>query len=429
MCKKPFFPLWFVSIIFAVHGAGAQQNDLSFYLNAAYLHNPALQENLKLQQYNGLQNELTYAQLKKPLINLSADYQLSPFFFDEGRLISITPEPDAKAIGYDAALSNGGLYAAQLNASLPLLTNTILNAFTRQNQTQNLVLQQLNLQIRHDLDKTVTEQFIAAYQSQQQIQYLKKIIALLDDRRRIVEALVQKGLMQQNDFLLLKIEILQNEYAVQQQEMNVSAAINQLNNTCGIRDTALIGLAAPEIAQSQPLQQFSFQQKYALDSANLMAQQAVFNTRFKPQLLAFGNAGYLSSNIKTLPYNMGFSAGLHLSIPLYDGHQKNIGESQNQLLLENMQQYRNQNAIEVQNNLAALQQQINFTQQSVSLLDAQLSAQETLLQIIKEKVVSGQISVTDYLSAVQNYAGANQNKIQTQTSLWLLINQYNYVNW
>ena len=421
-------PFIFFSIL-SLQTTFAQQRDLQFYQSQAHCNNPTLKENNNLQLFNNLQNNLTLAQYRKPQVNITADYLFAPFFFNNWQFISITQNPEKNAFGYDVGLSNGGLYATQLNASFPLFTGGIIKTYQKQNQIQNQLLQNSNSQLLHNLDKNISDQYIAVYQLQQQESYQQKLIALVQDRQMIVEALVLKGLMQQSDYLLLEIELNQRQYDVQQLKINLAAAFNLLNNFCGISDTTLFGLTAPTILQSQPSQQFNYKRKFELDSTNISAQQQVFNTKYKPQLAAFGNTGINATNAANIPHNVGVSAGLHLVIPLYDGGQKKTVAQQNRLLLDNLNFYQNQNSITIQSNLSSLQQQMTLTQQSISLINSQLSAQETLLLILKDKVVTGQISVTDYLNALKDYAASNQNIIQAQTNLWLLINQYNYINW
>ena len=300
-------------------------------------------------------------------------------------------------------------------------------------QNQNLLFNKsldiTKQQVLHDLDKNVSDQYIAAYQTQLQLNYLQKIISLIGDRKKIISALVEKGLMQQNDYLLLEIELNNRQYDLQQQHVAFITAIGQLNSLCGIADTNSYNLAAPLINQNSPVSEFTYQKKFAADSMSVSVQRQVFNTKYTPQLSVFGNAGVNAADARNIPHNFGLSAGLHLNVPIYDGGQKKTFAQQNQLLVQNLQQYRDFNAMQLLNARSSIVQQISATQQSISILENQLRNQETLLQIIKEKLVLGQVSAMDYVNSIQDYAVANQNKIQAQASLWLLINQYNYINW
>ena len=414
---------------FLVQFAFSQERDLLFYQTKAHENNPVLKENVSLQQINELQLELTQAQIQRPKVFLTSDYLFAPFFFDNDQFISITTNPEENAYGYDVGLTNGGLYSAQLNAAVPLFKRSIVNAYGQQVATQNQALQNNNSLLLHELDKMVTDQYIAIYQWQQQIVYQHGIINKLDERKAIIGALVQKGLLQQNEYLLLEIEVKKRQYDTQQLEINLSEAFNQLNSTCGISDTTKFQLPIPVIQQSPPVKQYFYLRKYEIDSAAISIQEQVFNTKYKPQLDAYGNTGINASDASRIPHNVGISAGLHLEIPLYDGGQKKTIVQQNRILLENLNLYQTQNSVFIQNSLASTQEQIDLTQKSIAMIDSQLSSQELLLGIIKDKVVTGQISVTDFLLAIQEYSTSNQNRIQAQTNLWLLINQYNGYNW
>jgi outer membrane protein TolC len=411
------------------HVAVAQQLSLIYYQTIAHKNSPILKENENIQRFNLLQNELTLAQFRKPQVNITADYLFAPFFFNNGQFISVTQNPSKDAFGYDAGLTNSGHYQAQLNLGVPLFSKYSTRPFIEQSLLQNKLFQNVNKQLLHDIDKQISDQYIIIYQLQQQLIYLQKIIAVEKDRIDIVRALVSKGLMQQNDYLLLDIELSSRQNDIIQQQLAETSAFGQLNNLCGIIDTAKHKLIEPDISQSALLTQFNFQQKYEIDSMSIVAQQQVFNVKYKPQLLAYGNTGLNAIDPSNFNHNIGLSAGLHLNIPIYDGGQKKTVTKQNILLKENLQQYRNNITISRKNDLYTIQQQVLAEQQSIKLIDAQLAKQETLLLILKDKVPTGQVSVTDYLFAIQAYASANQNRIQVQTNYWLLINQYNYTNW
>ena len=306
---KSSFKLILFGFVF-VHSALAQTaRTLVFYIEQAHENNPTLKENQFAQQINLLQNGLTQAQLRKPQVNLTSDYLFAPYFNNTGNLISANP--DSKAFGYDVSQTNGGMYASQLNVSVPLLNTGIVKTLNHQNAVQYQLLQNNNKQLIHDLDKSVCDYYIAAFQLQQQQLYLNKIIVLVNDRKKVVEALIEKALMQQTDYLLLEIEINTRQNELQQQQIALSSAFYQLNNSCGINDTIMYELAAPALNKTLPVKQLQYKEKFKLDSLNIITQQLVSNTKYKAQLNVFGNTGLLSSNAATIPHNVGLSAELH----------------------------------------------------------------------------------------------------------------------
>jgi uncharacterized membrane protein len=74
-------------------------------------------------------------------------------------------------------------------------------------------------------------------------------------------------------------------------------------------------------------------------------------------------------------------------------------------------------------------QQIEQWRQTIEMAKEPIQKQELLLDIIKDKVISGQVTVMDYINALQEYAVLQKNKALAETNLLLYINQYNYYNW
>jgi hypothetical protein len=64
----------------------------------------------------------------------------------------------------------------------------------------------------------------------------------------------------------------------------------------------------------------------------------------------------------------------------------------------------------------------------VVINDGLIQKQELLLDIIKDKVVKGQVTVMDYINALQDYNVMLKNRAIAETNVLLYINQYNYYN-
>ncbi len=407
----------------------AQNKNIAYFLNEGLKNNPTLVENNNLQQYFQIQNEIITAQNKKPQINFTADYLFVPTFFSNGRVISVTANPSPKAVGYDVGLTNGGLYAAQVNMAIPLFNNAIVKPLYDQNKIQGAISAYSRKQLEQDLKKNIIDQYIITYQFQQQTYYLQKIIDQLESRKPFVTALVKQGLLQQNDYLLLDIQQTTSSNDLLQLQYAFSNGLAILKNLAAVADTTLFNLAAPEIILRSTPSEYYFEQKFRLDSMNIIAQQNVFNTKYKPQVNALVSSGINAAEISNIPHNIGLSAGLHLGIPIYDGKQKKMNERQNSVLLTNLQLYRNNYILVQQNNLHNAKQQITQWQQTIALLEVQINKQDLLLDIIKDKVIRGQITVMDYINALQDYALTQKNKALAASNVLLYTNQYNYFNW
>ena len=407
----------------------AQQKNLDYFITQAISNNPVLIENTNLQQNFQLQKEIINAQNKKSQVNFTADYLFAPFFFDNGKAISITSNPSPKAYGYDAGITNGGLYSALINISVPVLNTSLVNTLYQQNKAQAAVSANSRLQVENDLKKNITEQYILAYQYQVQGDYLRKIIEQLESRKPLIAALIKQGLLQQNDYLLLDIQILSSTNDLKQLEFSYNNSIAQLRTLTALTDTANFKLDDPQIVLKPQLKEYYYQQKFRLDSLNLIAEENVFNAKYKPQVNLLASTGLNATELANIPHNVGLSAGFHVAVPIADGKQRKLNERKNKILLTNLQAYRNNAVILQQNNLRSAKLQIEQWQQTILLLDKQIQKQELLLEIIKEKVIKGQVTVTDYIIALQDYAVTQKNRAIAQTNVLLYTNQYNYYNW
>ncbi|HQS51465.1 MAG TPA: TolC family protein, partial [Daejeonella sp.] len=262
----------------------AQEKQLDFFISEGLKNNPSLLEINNLHQYFQIQNEFITAQNKKPQVSFTADYLFAPFFFDNGRLVSITQNPSPKAFGYDAGLTNGGLYAAQVNLAIPIFNTAIVKRLYEQNRVQADISAFSRKQIEHDISKTIIDQYIITYQFLQQTSYLQKIIAQLESRKPLVAALVKQGLLQQNDFLLLDIQLTTNSNDLKQLQFAYNNGIALLKNLSLVSDTATFILEKPAIEIQPDATEYNYVQKFKLDSLNLVAQQNVFNTKYQPQV-------------------------------------------------------------------------------------------------------------------------------------------------
>jgi outer membrane protein TolC len=160
-----------------------------------------------------------------------------------------------------------------------------------------------------------------------------------------------------------------------------------------------------------------------------MAQENVFNTKYKPQVNLLGTTGINAADIRNVPHNIGLAAGLHVGIPINDGNQRKLYRRQNEVLLTNQRIYFDNTTLLRKNNLRNAKQQIAQWNQTIEMAKEPIQKQEQLLDIIKDKVIKGQVTVMDYINALQEYAVLQKNKALAETNLLLYINQYNYYNW
>jgi outer membrane protein TolC len=409
--------------------ANAQNKSLDYFLVKAEENAKEIQVNNNLLKIGELQNTIITAQNNGFKVDATSEILVAPFFNSNGRVIEITTMPSNNAYGYDAGVTNGGLYSAQVNVTKSLFNKAATDNLLFQNKIQNNTISLSSEAVLHNLKKNIIDTYIIVYQYQLQENFAKTLKTDLEKRLQVVELLVKRGILLESDYLLLKLDVDAKDSEIQQIQANLNMANAQLYSLCGMPIEDYLPLEMPDLSLKNNANAFFYQKKFENDSLQLIADQNVFENQYKPQVTAYGNTGLNAIDASNIPHNFGLSVGVKLSIPIYDGQQKKQNALQNELKQESLNFYKENNQIQLQNNLKSIEEQMNALEQNKLLTDAQIKQQEKILEIYKGKLVKGETSVIDYLNLIQNYNLTVYIKLQMQTNLWLLYNQYNYTNW
>jgi len=404
--------------------------DLDYFIEQAHATAPTLLENENLKKIGALQNSIIKAQSNAFKINATSDVLFSPYFNNNGRIIDFTAAPSSSAYGYDIGITNGGLYSAQLNITKNLFNKSVTDNLLFQNKVKNDAIAISTQEVEHNLTKNISDAYVTAYQLQLQEDFTQDILKDLNNRLQVIELLVKRGILQESDYLLLQLDIESKNLELKQIQNNLSTAINQLYTLSGKKAESISRLIEPNIQGiNSKSSEFFYSRKFKNDSLQIEADQQVFDNAYKPQLTAYGNTGLNAVEIPNISHKVGLSAGLRLTIPIYDGKQREFTHKQNLLKEESLEFYKNNARIRLSNNLQSIKSQIIALVENKSLLGKQLKKQQNILDIYKGKLVQGQISIVDYLNVIQNYKLNRYTEMQMQTNMWLLQNQYNFINW
>ena len=163
----------FVLITIVNHPIHAQ-NELQFYISKAFSNNPGLKENSNLIRISQLDKSLVESQNSLPQISLTSNYLFTPYFNNNGKLI--TTNPDSKSYGYDIGITNGGLYSALINIQKNIFNGGIIDVLKSQSDIKIKSNKNASDLAKHNIVKDVTEQYLNTYQFQQ-LYLLSKEIA------------------------------------------------------------------------------------------------------------------------------------------------------------------------------------------------------------------------------------------------------------
>jgi outer membrane protein TolC len=426
--KHTQLTLFFLFLVF-LNVSAQEVKGLDFYLSQAKNNTPALLENRNLEQIGELQNNLIIAQNRAFQINATSEILIAPYFDNNGKPIDITTTPSPNSFGYDVGITNGGLYSAQLNVTKNLFNQSAIDNLLFQNKIKNEAIQLSSEEITNNLIKNITDLYITTYQLQLQAEFTNEILSDLENRLKVVELLVKRSVLMESDYLLLQLDIKSKNLELKQIQNNFKTSIDQLYILIGIPIDSISRIVKPDISSIDNPTEFFYNKKFENDSLQVAADQQVFDNQYKPQVSVYANTGLNAVEFQNIEHRIGASAGLRLTIPIYDGRQRKYNKLQNNLKKESLEYYRENSEIQLKNKIESIKRQVVDLDENIQLLDDQLKKQKNILEIYKGKLVQGQVSIVDYLNLIQNYKQNVYAKLQMRTNHWLLQSQYNFINW
>lgn len=421
--------LFYIALLIAE--VGFSQTDLNYYINAAKQNSPLIVDNQNQSKANQLEAERLKAFYTRPQIGITATYLFSPIINLDNNTskFDVNSSGANRYLGYDFAASNGGTYQALVNVTQPLFNSERYKIYSDQLNVATQINQNNVKLTEHDIEKVITDQFILCIQDSKQADYADAMMKLLEEQKTLIQRLVESSIYKQSDLTLLNIEYQNFLGQLTTFKANYKRDLMDLNVLSGINDTTLVKLTAIDLQIKENLSSSSFFEKYRLDSLNLVATQKAFELKYKPQLNAFANTGLNAVYAPTIPNRFGLSAGFSFTYNLFDGGQKNITRSKTDLLLKSVSSYREnfnkQNSVRKTKTLNELQSYSS----RISIAEQQLKEYQSLLSSYRKEILSGQLSIINYITTLKNMAALQRDYALLFSQQQSLINTYNYWNW
>ena len=172
----------------------------------------------------------------------------------------------------------------------------------------------------------------------------------------------------------------------------------------------------------------AFLLKYKIDSLRLLNQKSLVNIGYRPKVTLFADAGY-QSTLTVMPYkNFGTNVGINLTIPLYDGHQKQLQYTKINIEERTRQRRKEYFNKQLQQQVRQLQQQLASIEKLVGPINKQIDFLKTLIDVDGKLLQTGDIKITDYVLALNNYITSRNLVVQNIISRFQILNQLNYWN-
>jgi len=406
--------VFFFLMIFISYTALAQERTLDGYINAGMQNSPLLKE-YQNKQMSNLVDSLRIIAGYKPQVNGVSTNSYAPSY---------------KGWGYDYAITNGANFSELISVSQKLVSKENIN-----NQQEAIRLLNESLSIsgkisEQDLKKSITAQYITTYGDWQQYQFNKQMLDLLQKEESILKKLAEGGIYRQTDYLSFLVTIQQQGLLISQIKIQFQNDFSTLNYLCGVKDTAATALAAPAIELSiiPEAESTVFYKKFQVDSLTLLNNHAQIEYSYKPKVSLYADGGYVSS-LAEQPYkNFGFSGGVNITVPIYDGKQKKMQHDKISIEEQTRKGYRDFFKTQYEQQLAQLFQQLQSTQQLINQATPQVKYTETLIEANRKLLETGDVHMADYILAIGNYLSAKNIITQNTTNKLQIINQVNYWN-
>lgn len=403
------------------------QTNLDYFIQAAFKNNPQIRENYQSFLNSKLELEIIHAENTLPKLSLTANYTFVPYFNNKGKIISANPE--SNAVGYDVAITDGGLYSALFNVEKNIFNGYSIDALRKQVAIKDDAAKNNISLIKHEVEKQVTDQYLQTYLSMKMIELEDEILKYLKEESSVSTKLKDGGLIKESDNLLLDIEVINQTNALNNARTQFNTNISQLLTLCGINDITVTKIDSISLNHSAFLNDSFFQKKYQLDSLALVNQQEILESKYQPQLSLFFNTGLMAVELDGMQRKFGMSAGLNFSLPIYDGGQKSITRQQNEISIRSISFYRDYFFSQLKSQRSNSLNRLNSIEKNLSNLKAQIDAYNKVMSISEKEFRKGLLSMVDYLTILKNYIDLKKNLVSTQTDYQLEISNYNYWNW
>lgn len=391
----------------------SQERDLTFYLSQSKINSPLLVD---------YKNQINSLSIDQQLLKASLGLQIaanSELFY----------APVINGYGFDDILTNGQHVIALINVKKEIVRKGRINTQLKSSTlNQEGLINQIKLS-EETIEKNIVEQYILTYTDQEQLKLSEEIIELLLTEDVLLKKMTQSSVFKQTDYLAFKVNLQQQLLTKKQLEIQYKNNFATLNYLSGIIDTSKYEITKPEIVPKIPrlFNESYYFESFRIDSLKNKNDRDLINLNYKPKISVFTEAGYQSS-LTIHPYrNTGWSAGLNLSIPIYDGNQRKMLIAQNNLKEKSREAYLQSSGRQYQQITLQLKQLINQYDTLITDSKKQLEFSETLVKANALQLKTGEVRMTDYILSINNYLDLRSSAILNQSNRLILINQLNSI--
>jgi outer membrane protein TolC len=275
-----------------------------------------------------------------------------------------------------------------------------------------------------DLRQRVTDQYINTYADQRALAAAEQRSRLLDEEQTVLSRLAGQGIYQQIDVMNLRVNAQAQRIAASKAKALLRNDLLTLNTLCGSADTALVALAPLDLSTPSAYDPSSSPtlRQFAVDSmANDIADRRV-DLNYRARLSAVGDAGLNAIAAHDIPDRFGASAGLNLSVPIYDGDRRRTQHERIALREKSRTAYQDFYADQLDLRHERLAKALVNADSLLAGTQRQSADEEHLIDLYRAELEHGLVRLTDLFLALENHARTTNDLIQAEADRSRIIN-------
>jgi outer membrane protein TolC len=408
---RRFFLIFFLSCPALV--AFNQARNLEFYLDKG-IHNSPLLNDYRNQIRSASSDSLLIRAAKKPLVEVKSQLLYAPSY---------------RNFGYDEIVTDQGNYTAVMGVTQPLFNKKEINNKYDAVDIQIRTLNNSSQISINELKKVITDQYLTSFSSYTDFLFNKNFLELLEKENVIIKQFVKNGIAKQTDFLSLLVETQSEEILVTQIKSQYRKDLMLLGLLCGLNDSTWYELTDPKIEMkgTPDITKSPAYIKYKIDSIRIENEKTAIDIRYKPKINWFADAGFLTSNPWNFYNHFGYSAGVSLNIPVYDGKQRGIEKQKLEFNENSRQAYMDTYYKQYFQQIQQLNIELSSLNKMSSQVENQLRTSEQLVNTLKEQLETGIIQMTEYINAIKSFKTTSRSINLIKMQKLQVINEMNFL--
>jgi outer membrane protein TolC len=410
MFKRVFLTFFLTGLTLIAYN---QSRNLDFYIITGIQNSPLLND-YRNQISSSVYDSLIVRAAKKPLIEAKSQLLYAPFY---------------KNFGYDNVITDGGNYSGVVSVSQNIFNKKELINKYKAVEIQKSVLNNSTQITKTELKKAITSQYLTAFLSYTDFLFNKSFLELMEKENDIIKQFVKNGIARQTDYLSLVVETQSQAILISQLKNQYKKDLSFLNQLCGLNDSLWYELSDPEfgIKGTAEIAGSPVYIQYKTDSIRIENEKMAVDIRYKPRVSWFADAGFLTSNPWNFYRHFGYSAGLSLNVPLYDGKQKGIEKQKLEFNERSRQAYQNTYYKQYYQQIRQFNEELRNLKDMSVRFNEQLKTSDQLLKALKDQLESGIIQITEYINALKNFKTINRNINLLNMQRLQVINDMNFL--